>query len=584
MASNSDTPGKSGAKPAPEPPKKPSALIDLKATEVDIKNTGQTAKAAVTVAEAAAKAAGSPPGSAAPAAQASAGQGVSAKGPGPAAATPGSSTSASSATASAASSASASSASPPISPPMRSGTSGGGLKGAATHLVAGLAGGLFALLGADALMPKSGNGTNETNVIAQGLDARLRQLEKSAAQPVSPELAKRLTAAETKLQEFDQATKQIFDHQNQLTSATKALGEKLLEAPAGGADAEKLARLEEILTTLSAAAQSDPQRGRIPQLAAISGKLADLESSVATQIGQLRKSVTQEVDSRLSQSADAAQAARAGTQRLDRELAGIKNEAAQIAQRLDGLNAKADKLETGIQGVREETAGLKAEVAREMKQVARSTEVSSALSPLTTKLSALEQNVQGVVRGEVDRRANVERIVTALELGNLKRTIERGGAFATELAEVRRVAGPKIDLSVLEQHKDRGVPALSELEREFKSVAFAIIDAASQPAQAHWTDRLIASAKSVVRVRKVDQGADDKSVEASVARMEQALKAGRLADVSAEAAKLAEAARAPARPWLDRVEARAAVERAITAIERELKASLGAQGNADKKG
>ncbi len=60
--------------------------------------------------------------------------------------------------------------------------------------------------------------------------------------------------------------------------------------------------------------------------------------------------------------------------------------------------------------------------------------------------------------------------------------------------------------------------------------------------------------------------------------METALKEGRLADVSAMAAKLSAPARKVAGPWLDRVEASAAVELAIGSVESELKSSLGAAG------
>ncbi len=584
MASNNDNSGKGGVKPGPDAQKKPSALIDLKPTEVDIKDPTQAAKAATTVAAAAAKAAGTPaaggasgtakPGDAKPSESKTQSAPVSG------------SAAASATTTSASASASGATASGDKSAPQvaRPASSSGGLRGAATHLVAGLAGGLFALLGADALLPKNGVGTAEQNAPSQALEARLKLLEQAAARPPAPDLVQRLATAEKRLADTERVAKTIETQQEQLAGETRSLGEKLGAVPAGGADAEKLAKLEETLSTLSAAALSDTSRGRIPQLAAIAGKLTDLESGVATQITQLRKAVTQEVDSRLSQSTDAAQAARAGTQRLDRELASVKNDAAQIVQRIDGLKAQSDKLEVALAGLRDATTALKAEIGREMQNVARAADVSTAISPLTSKLSALEQNVQGVVRNEDDRRQNVERIVTALELGNLKRTIERGVGFGPELAEVRRVAGPKIDLSVLERYRERGVPSLGELEREFKSVAFAIIEADSQPAEAHWTDKLIASAKSVVRIRKVEPSADDKSVESTVARMEQSLKAGRLSDVVAEAAKLSAKARAPAKGWLEKVEGRAAVERAISAVEQELKASLGAQGQAGKKG
>jgi len=421
----------------------------------------------------------------------------------------------------------------------------------------------------------------------QALERRLATVESAAARPPGSDTSQGVAALERRLAEVEKVAGQVREQQASLAGETRQIGERLAAVPAagpGGADAERLARLEEILKTLSDAAAGDTQRGRIPQLATISGKLTDLEAALATQIATLRKSVTQEVDSRLGQSSEAAQAARAGTQRLDRELGTIKAEAAQTVQRIDGLKTQVDRVDVTVRGLREETTQLKADVGAvreslsgEIAKAAKPADVTSALSPLSSKLALLEQNVQGVVRGEDDRRANVERIVMALELGNLKRTVERGTAFAGELAEVRRVVGTKVDLSALERFKDKGVTSSAELERDFRSLAFRIIEADAQPKDAHWTERLLASAKSVVKVRRVDQGADEKGVEASVARMEQALKAGKLADVTTEAGKLSEQARAPAAAWLEKVNARAAVERAITAIEQELKASLSTQ-------
>lgn len=584
MASNNDTSGKGQQKPGPDASKKPTAVIDLKATEVDIKDPKQEAKAASSVAEAAAKAAagskapdGKPAAATSGAASSAPADGGKAKG-------------ASGAAASGSSSANPSSNPSPgaakpqtvAAPPPRS--AGGGLRGAATHLVAGLAGGLLVLIGADYLAgtpwaPKGGAN--------QILEQRLRTLETQASSRQAPvELTQRLAAAEERAVQAERAAKQVAERQVELAGETKSLSERLAQpAPElGGVAEERVTKLEEMFTTLSQAAANDPQRGRIPQLATIVAKLTDLEASLATQLTQLRKAVTAEVESRLSQATEAAQAARAGTQRLDRELAGVKNDSAQIAGRLDAIKSQADKLEGALQRLGEQTAALKSDLTKELAQAAKTAEVSTALSPLASKLAALEQNVQGVVRSEDDRRANVERIVTALELNNLKRTVDRGAAFAAELAEVRRVAGPKIDLGVLERYKDQGVPTVAVLERDLRPLTFRMIEADKQPADAHWTDRLIASAKSVVRVRKVDQGAEETGTEATVARMERALKEGKLGEVLAEAGKLSAQAKAPAKAWLEKVEVRAAVDKAITAVEQELKSSLGAASQAGKKG
>ena len=472
-----------------------------------------------------------------------------------------------------------------------------GLRGAATHLAAGLAGGLLALLGADvlapALGPTLGLPRGAPAALSDDASRRLQALETAITtrgQPagdIARDIAQKLAAAETRLARLDEmagALKAVADQQTSLQLETKALGEKIVQpSPESGADA-RLAKLEDALSTLSTAAIGDPQRGRIPQLATITTRLQELEANVTTQVSTLRKTVTQELDSRLARTADAGEIARVGQQRLDRDLATVKGETSQLSQRVDTVKSVVDRTETGVRVLKDEAGELrsaldvvKGEIARELRQVARPADVHTAVAPIASRLAALEDNVQGVVKGESDRRANAERIVLALELGNLKRTIERGAPFAAELAEVRRIAGPSLDLTTLERLKDRGVPPAPELAREFRGLAHAIIEADAEPANASWKDRLLAGAKSIVRVRRVDQAAEDASIEAAVARIETDLKDGKLAEVATTAAKLPAKALAPARGWLDKVEARASVERALADVERNLKASLGAR-------
>ena len=644
MANSNDNSGTGPTKPAPDAaPKKPTALLDLKATDIDIRDpnsdqkrhdetaasskpsspgspssAGATAaaatiagaaKAAETVAATAATSIAKPQATATPASASSTTASATSATLAPRTPTTGTptvggtSSSGTKPTAAAQPSTTAprtgtgATAIPPVAAtgPQAVAPSGG-LRGAATHLVAGLAGGLLALLGAEALAPNFGLGGAgpATTQLSAEVNKRLSNLEVIVTRPQPADVSQKLTATENRLAELERSSRVVAELSQQharLAAEAKTLGERLMQGPTDTTAEGRIARLEDAFGTLSASAAKDPQPGRIPQLAAISGRLADLEANLAAQVANLRKSVTQEVDSRLGQSNEAAQAARAGTQRLDRELAGVKTESVQLTQRFEGIKAQADRADIVLRGLREETTTLKSEIGvvredltRELRQVARPTDVATALTPLTTKLSLLEQNVQGVVRNEDDRRANVERIVTALELGNLKRTVDRGAAFTTELAEVRRVAGPKLDLTVLERYREKGVPALTELERDFRKLAFAIVEADAQPSNAHWADRLLASAKSVVRVRKTDQGAEAQGAEAVVARMETSLKGGRLTDVAAEAGKLSKEAKAPALPWLEKVEARLAVDRAIATIEQELKSSLGAASQTGKKG
>lgn len=464
-----------------------------------------------------------------------------------------------------------------------------------THLAAGVAGGFLALLLADSLGPKFGIGTPPQAVseLQQRLAAAEQAIrERPAAQPAVPaEFGQKLSDLESRLarlDEMNQALGTVTEAQARLAGETKALADRVGQASPADVS-ERVAKLEQMLATLTAAAGSE-QPGRIPQLAAITGKVADLEATIPNQLGELRKSLSQEIEARLSQSAEASEAARSATLRMDRELASAKTDIARLTQRDEALKSTDDRLEQALRAVQEEAGslrsavdGLKGEITAQLKSVARAQDVTAAVAPVESRLTALEQSVQGVVKSEENRRTNAERIVLSLELGNLKRALDRGGSYAGELAEVSRIGAGKIDLEALERYKDQGVPTLAELSRAFRPVAHAIIDAANVPADASTLDRLLMGAKSIVRVRRTEHSPGDTSVEAIVARMEDALAEGKLSDVLAQVQQLPPKAAEPAQAWLDKVEARAAVDRALASVEDQLKASLSGKTPVEKR-
>ena len=164
----------------------------------------------------------------------------------------------------------------------------------------------------------------------------------------------------------------------------------------------------------------------------------------------------------------------------------------------------------------------------------------------------------------------------SLELGNLKRAMDRGQKFSAELDEVKKNAGGRLNLAVLERFQNQGVPTIVDLARAFRPIANAVLDAEAEPTNGSLVDRLLTGAKTVVRVRKTSHSPDDQTSEAVVARMETALKEQRLADVLGEAKKLPAKALVPAKDWIAQVEARYAVEAELASIDLALKTSLGA--------
>lgn len=617
MTNRNDS-SKTTGKPASEGsgPKKPSALLDLKATEVTSKDVKPPAPSTSTTASAAAGSGGSakeaePKGSPAPASSPAAANvenspGATSGAPKPAASQTSSSGTSKPGTQSAekqtvqqpagkqdAAKSSAQQETTPAATPKRSGS---GLS-IVTHLTAGIAGGFLALLLADAVGPQFGLGNRVPQQVVSDLQQRLTAAEqairqRSAIETVSPqEFQQKLAEVESRLAHLDEVDRKVgelSDNQAKIAAETTNLAERVNQS-APAEVTERIAKLEQVLSTLTAAAGSD-EPGRIPQLAAISGKLADLEATIPNQLTELRKSVSEEIATRLSETAEASEAARAATLRMDRELAAAKADLARLSQRAEALKATDDRLEQLLRAVQEEAGslrstveGLQGELATQLKTVARAQDVTAAVAPVEGRVAALEQNVQAVVRSEEDRRANAERIVLALELGNLKRALDRGGSYAAELGELRRISAGKIDLAVLERYKDEGVPTLAALQKEFRPVANAVIDAASVPADASPLDRLLIGAKAIVRVRRVEHSPDDTSVEAIVGRMEQALAEGKFTDVLDQARLLPPKSLEPAEAWLAKVEARAAVDRALASVEDQLKASLSGQAAVEKR-
>ncbi len=547
--SNTDDPARDKPRPAEANPiKKPHATLDLKATEIASKDADPPAFASASKPAEAGRAADTAAKSFTPA---GATAGATKAPPPPLAA-----------------------ARPSAKPPRRGGV--------LSHLAAGLVGGLLVLLGAESLVPWLGLPDGFLQSGAADVQKRLGALEAQSRGAALAELTQKLAQSDSRLSRVEEQASslpQLAQASIRLVAETKALQEKI-EQNSGAEALTRLAKLEDMLAMLSSASQNDPP-GRLPQLVALSVRIKELEGSIATHSAALRRDLTAALETRTSQAAEAGEVARTATQRIDRDLSAVKTDSALLIQRMEALKADSDRVVQTLRVVQQETGairsgldGLKGDVESGLKTMARPNDVTAALSPLTTRLAALETSLQAVVKSEDDRRANTERIVLSLELANLKRVLDRGQRYDAELAEVKKAAGSKVDLAPLERYKAQGVPTMADLGRDFRAITNAILDADTEPADGNVVDRLLAGAKSIVRIRKVDHRAGDKSAEAVVGRMEAALKEGRLAVVIEEAKLLAPRSAAGALDWLDRVEARNSVDRAIATIEAQLKTSL----------
>lgn len=614
MTTKKDEPGKDPLRPGETAGgKKPHATIDLKATEITDSKTRSTTPEASKNTDAKSadaksagdKSTGGPAGAPTPGAAPAQGSKPAQSSTPPSGTKPGTDSkpapaSPSSAGAAGASSLPPSSAQKPETKESKPGNTGkdtqqqapanrarGG--GFLTHLTAGIVGGFLALLGADMLGPQIPpiadslglpSATHQTLETTAELERRLARLEQTAEADRS--LVSRLDATDSRiaaLENLQNSVSALQEAQADLTQKAAALDEKLQAVSEGTVPEARLSKLEQQFETIVASA-GDDQSG-LPQLAALAGRLSDLEATLNNQISALRESVNQDVETRIAAVAETSEAARSGTQRMDRELANVTTEAARLGQRIETLKADGNRISETLRVVQEETAAIRSEldafsgdISQRIAKLTTADDVASAIRPVEEKVAGLANEVSGVVAAEADRRANAQRIVLSLELANLKRAVDRGAGYADELNEVRKAATGLLDLTALEPYEKAGVATLADLQTSFRPIANAIIDAAAVPEDGSVLDQLIAGARSVVRIRKVNYDPNDQSVEAITGRISTALADGRLGDVLAEAEKLPDTARRTAADWLKSVEARHAVDQALGLIEGQLKASL----------
>ena len=396
-----------------------------------------------------------------------------------------------------------------------------------SHIAAGVAGAVLTLIAAalfGLFPPGDGGDTQGSSDIAKRL-AALEQAARQRPTPAAGDVVAKFAATDNRIKSLEDQARAI----SALSAAQAKLAAEIKALDARGGSPELVERLGKMEAALAQASTGDPAARGAPAVA-VTAKLTDIEKLAG----------------------EALEAAKSASSRSDQELAVVKTEAVRLAQRFDAL---------------------KSDVDTRLKGAAKSAE----LTPVLAKLAAFEQDLQQFLKGEGERNTNAQRVLLTLEIANLKRAMDRGDRYAPEIDSVRKVAGNTLNLAPLERYSLEGVPTLPALTRDFRRVANAAIDAEAEPADASVWERLLAGAKSIVRVRKTGQPSDDMSAEAVVGRMEAALKEGRLGEVLAQGAKLPPKSALAAEDWLRKVQARYAVDQAVAEIETALKATLAAR-------
>jgi hypothetical protein len=208
-----------------------------------------------------------------------------------------------------------------------------------------------------------------------------------------------------------------------------------------------------------------------------------------------------------------------------------------LVERITALEAKASDTVSApsvdpaiIEELRTQLSGAEQSITALRDQIASNAEV---LNQSQARLTEAERKIE-------EPRSDVE-MARAIALAGLKTAIDRGGPFLSELDALKSVSPEDSAIAPLSRMASAGLLSRSDLSRDFSKISNDILTAINQPEVGEgWTDRLLASAKSLVKVRPVGN-VEGETPEAIVARVENKLQNGDLKGASLEWETLPEA-------------------------------------------
>jgi hypothetical protein len=231
------------------------------------------------------------------------------------------------------------------------------------------------------------------------------------------------------------------------------------------------------------------------------------------------------------------------------DLSPVNDKIAEIEQKMtslpaaNGLSADAD---TRLSALGSDIAAIRTSLEETKKAQ------DEAKAALLIRIEALEKKSN-------EPRDDVQ-VAVAIASAGLKAAIDRGGPFGPELQSLETINPDDPAVKELKTFAATGVPARAKLVSDFTGVAdIMLAEVAGQQPNQSFTDRLWASAESMIKVRPVGY-VEGEGADAIVARIEANLADGNLKGAAAEWAKLPDAAKKAGADFKTSLDARIKVE------------------------
>ena len=345
-------------------------------------------------------------------------------------------------------------------------------------------------------------------------------------------------------------------------AALEARIAKLESVKPSSGDAEALAKLTAQVDALETSAKET------------SPKLADL----ADRVGQLEAAL-KAISQSASEGGSVASAA------------AIAQQIAEAEQRLDTKIAEAlAKFETGnasaLQQMQSEIAELKAKIGALAEAELGTGEGSVAgadLAALTERLAKLESALPELAAAIGKENAGAKSAAAAIAFANLRAAVSDGRPYAAELDTITTLAPSVGDLGVLPAYAEKGIPTVPELARSFTIAKDGTLVATAPQPGGSIVDTLMASAQSLIKIKRVDEPLTGEGPGAALARAKAALDKGDLAASVKEVETLDGKPREAFSAWLGQAHARLSGDETLIQLESALLLAMGGTTSAPRQ-
>jgi hypothetical protein len=245
---------------------------------------------------------------------------------------------------------------------------------------------------------------------------------------------------------------------------------------------------------------------------------------------------------------------------LASRLGAVEAATKSLSNTVTALNTRVDQIAGSAQAAQAQAKSA-ADAADTAKSTAQSGVVHSDIDALTNRIAALEGTVKSlsdnVTRQTTSADDGAARLTIAAEA--LRAAVERGAPYQAELTAVEGLGADQNATAPLEPFAASGVPGAAALAIELATLVPALTEAVEpKQTQSTFLDRIKINAQRLVRSTPVDAPAGDDPQTVAI-RISFDASHGDINAALADTAKLPDAAKGIAAPWVQKAQARATV-------------------------